>query len=38
VPYFGNKSEDRDVWVSMKFKDGNVYYDGIWFVPVGSNP
>jgi len=34
IPYFGHCAEERDVWVSMKFKDGNVYYDGLWFVPV----
>lgn len=38
VPYFGHSTEKRDVWVSMKFKDGNVYYDGLWFVPVGDDP
>lgn len=36
VPYFGVRSEDREVWVSMKFNKGNAYYDGIWFLPVGS--
>ena len=38
VPYFGHRTEKRDVWVSMKFKDGNAYYDGLWFVPVGDDP